>query len=347
MLERDTDLTSLRAAIAVCQQPIRWCSAWQVVNSFIPFFALCAAMYASLEFSYWLTLALAIPAAGFVVRIFIIQHDCGHGSFFRSRRANDALGMVCSLITLTPYFSWRRQHAGHHANWNNLDRRLSGLDIYSNCLTVREYKRLSRAQRLAYRISRHPAVSFVLIPPLVFLLLYRFPFDAPGSWRKERLGVHLTNLALLALVTILGSVLGFQNVLMVHLPIMAVASIIGVWLFSLQHRFEDTLWARRPDWNHVDASLRGSSHLNLPKPLQWFTGNIGFHHVHHLSPHVPNYRLEECHNRNLSLRRAPTLTLWSGLKATTCALWDEDQGKMVGFRSLRRRSGGAASFTGH
>lgn len=285
--------------------------------------------------SYALTLALAVPAAGFVVRIFIIQHDCGHGAFFRSRRANTIVGTLCSMVTLAPYASWRRQHAGHHANWNNLDRRLSGLDIYSSCLTTAEYRSLNVWRRMAYRASRHPLVSLVILPPLVFLLLYRVPFDTPKAWTKERRAVHLTNLALLGLVLALGLTLGFRPVLMVQLPICVIAAVFGVFLFSLQHRFEHTLWARQEEWDFVAASLQGSSYLKLPKLLQWFTGNIGFHHVHHLNPRIPNYWLQACHDANPALQRAPVLTLRSGLGSVRYALWDEQQGGMVPFRARR------------
>lgn len=303
----------------------------QIANSFLPLIALCALMYATLDLGYWLTLALSVPAAGFVVRIFIIQHDCGHGAFFRSRRANDIVGTLCSLVTVTPYENWRRQHAGHHANWNNLDRRSSGADIYSSCMTTAEYRALGPVRRLLYRAVRNPLVSLVLLPPLVFLLLYRVPFDTPRAWRKERLVVHATNLAIAAVFLGLGVALGFTNVLLVQLPITIMASIVGVWLFSVQHRFEGTMWTRRPDWTHRSASLDGSSYLHLPRLLQWFTGNIGFHHVHHLNSRIPNYRLEECHVSDPALAPGTRLTLWTGLKSWRFGLWDEERCKMVRF----------------
>lgn len=327
-----TDIRSLRAALARFQRALHWHSLGQVATAFGPFLAICTAMYFSLDLSYWLTLALALPAAGLVVRIFIIQHDCGHGSFFRSRRANDALGLLSSLITLTPYDNWRRQHAGHHANWNNLDRRESGADIYSTCLTTDEYQALSKWKRFVYRAIRHPGIAHVLIPPLVFLLLYRLPFDTPQEWRRERWSVHLTNLALIAIVIGLGFAVGFRAVAMVQLPITVTAAIIGVWLFSVQHRFERVLWYRREQWNMTDVSLRGTSMLRLPRILQWFTGNIGFHHVHHLNPRIPNYRLEKCHRATPALHVTPVLTLRDAFRASSYALWDEARGRMVRFR---------------
>ncbi len=286
-------------------------------------------MYFSLTVSYALTLALAIPAAGLVVRIFIFQHDCGHGSFFRDRWANDLLGRVCSLFTLTPYAIWRHQHAQHHANWNNLDRRQSGLDIYSTCLTIAEYQRLRPARRLVYRLSQHPVVALLILPPLIFFFLYRVPFDTPPRWKKERRGVHLTNLALVAAYGSLGLLIGFWQVLLIQVPVSSLAAIVGVWLFSVQHKFENTLWLHGPEWNATDAALRGSSYLRLPRVLQWFTGNIGFHHVHHFDPRIPNYHLQEQHNRTPAFQQAPMLSLWAALRAYRYCLWDEGQRKMV------------------
>jgi omega-6 fatty acid desaturase (delta-12 desaturase) len=320
--------------VARYRGPVLRKSLWQAASTFAAFAIVCAAMYASAAISYWLVPGLALLAAGLVVRIFIIQHDCGHGSFFRSRRANDALGMVCGVITLTPYAHWRRQHAGHHAHWNNLDRRFSGVDIYSSCMTVAEYRALSPLRRVVLRCAYHPLVSAILLPPLVFFVLYRLPFDTPRTWRRERRAVHGTNLAIVTAFTGLGLLLGFERMLAVHVPIMVVASIVGVWLFSVQHRFEATLWLRQANWTFEAASLRGSSYLRLPRVLQWFTGNIGFHHIHHLNPHVPNYRLEACHRAIPGLQDVPTLGIREGMKAITFVLWDEDRARMVPFRAV-------------
>jgi omega-6 fatty acid desaturase (delta-12 desaturase) len=326
-----TGSASVRTALRDFQfsSPIK--SLGQIADSFVPLLGLWALMYASLSWSYWITLALAIPAAGCVVRIFIIQHDCGHGSFFQSRQTNELVGSLCSILTLTPYLHWRRQHAGHHANWNNLDRRESGADIYSSCLTTEEYRALSPWKRASYRLVRHPLVSLILLPPFIFFLLYRVPFDTPASWRKERRSVYLTNLAIAGVFGGLGLALGFEAVLLVQLPISVLASTAGVWLFSVQHRFEHTSWARKEDWTYDDASLYGSSYLRLPRLLQWFTGNIGFHHVHHLNPRIPNYRMQECHVRVPALHRAPSLSLWTALRSARYTLWDEVQGKMIPF----------------
>jgi len=330
--ESMTEQTDLRHETKDFQAPILRKSVSQVLASFGGFFATCAAMYLLYDASYWYSLVLAPLAAGFLVRIFIIQHDCGHRSFFRGRRANNLLGFACSLLTLTPYRSWRRQHAGHHGIWNDLDRRQSGADIYSSCLTVAEYRALPPLRRAWYRTTRHPFVANVLLPPLVFLCLYRVPFDTPRAWRHERRAVYVTDIALVAMLGGLGLLLGFGEVASVHLPIMVCGSIIGVWLFSVQHRGEMTLWARHEDWDAVSASLRSSTYLRLPAVLQWFTGNIGYHQVHHLNPLVPNYRLQECQESMPKLRDVPTLSFRDGLRAVRFVLWDEERGRMVTFR---------------
>jgi acyl-lipid omega-6 desaturase (Delta-12 desaturase) len=289
----------------------------------------------SVHVSYWLTLALVPLAAGLTVRIFIIQHDCGHGALFRSRRLNDWIGVFCSLFTFAPYANWRRQHAGHHGNWNNLDRRESGADIYSACLTVAEYRALSAWNRFLYRAVRHPVIAHLLIPPLVFLVLYRIPFDTPAKWRRERRSVHYTNLALVGAWGLASVLAGPWNALATELPIMILAPIFGVWLFALQHRFDGVHWARQSDWSLTGASLDGSSFLRLPRVLQWFTGNIGFHHIHHINPRVPNYRLASCHDAVEEVRGVTMLDWRKGLTSLSLALWDEASGKMIRFSDLQ------------
>jgi omega-6 fatty acid desaturase (delta-12 desaturase) len=324
--------TDLRRKVAQFQAPILRKSVSQITISFGGFFATCAAMYAVIDVSTWLTLALAPLAAGFLVRIFIIQHDCGHHAFFRSRRANDIAGFACSLLTLTPYASWRRQHAGHHGVWNDLDRRQSGADIYSSCLTVAEYRALNPRRRWWYRTTRHPLVANILLPPLIFILLYRLPFDMPRSWWQERCMVHLTTLALVVFLGGLGLLLGYERVTAVQMPVMVVAAVIGVWLFSVQHRGEKTRWLRHDVWDPITAALQSSTFLRLPAVLQWFTGNIGYHHVHHLNPRVPNYRLQECHEHIAALQVVPVLSFWEGLRSVIFVLWDESRNRMVTFR---------------
>ncbi|KAA5604000.1 fatty acid desaturase [Roseospira marina] len=327
-----TQKNDLRQDTTAFQAPILGKSIVQVVTSFGGFFATCAVMYLANAVSVWLALALAPLAAGFLVRIFIIQHDCGHMAFFRGRRANDVLGFACSLLTLAPYRSWRRQHAGHHGGWNDLDRRDRGADIYSSCLTVAEYRALPSWRRLWYRTTRHPIVANVLVPPLVFIGLYRFPFDTPKAWRQERRAVFVTDLALVAMFGGLGLLLGFGAVAAVQIPVMIAASIIGVFLFSVQHRGDTVVWARHKDWDSISASLQSSSYLRLPAGLQWFTGNIGFHHVHHLNLRIPNYRLQECHEAIPALRGVVPLSLGDGFRAVRSVLWDEESGRMVTLR---------------
>lgn len=325
---------SLRAALAGFERAETGRSIFQVFTSLGLFIALLAAMYVMAGISTLGTLLLAIPAGALLVRVFIVQHDCGHGAFFARRRANDILGSICGVLTCTPYASWRRQHARHHGNWNNLDRRESGLDIYSACLTVEEYRNLPRWQRIAYRVARHPLVMHLLLPPLIFLLLYRLPFDTPRDWKRERRSVHLTNLALLLLFGALVAVFGIGTVALVHLPVIAVAAIIGVWLFALQHRFDRAQWLRQEGWSLEAASLQGSSHLQLPRVLQWFTGNIGLHHIHHLAPRIPNYRLQACHDALPEMRREKPLSLLDGLRAMRLSLWDDARGRLVRFSEL-------------
>lgn len=322
----------LRRQVRAFQGPVLGKSLMQIATSIGGFIVVCTAMYIALETSFWMSLALAPLAAGFLVRVFIIQHDCGHGSFFQSRWANDVVGHLCSLLTLTPYFSWRRQHAGHHGSWNDLDRRDNGIDIYSSCLTVAEYQALRPRQQWWYRVTRHPAVANLILPPFVFLVLYRVPFDTPAGWRRERLAVYLTDLMLIVGFGALGMVVGFERLAAVQLPVLAIASIAGVWLFSVQHRFEAALWARHADWRFHEAALRGSSHLDLPPVLRWFTGNIGYHHIHHLNPRVPNYRLQACHERIAPHCEVPRLSLRDALRAPHYALWDEDRQRMVSMR---------------
>lgn len=268
------DRTALRAAAVPFQQPDTRRAVGQLASSIGLYVTTLALMYWSLHLSYWLTLALAFAAAGFLVRTFIVQHDCGHGSFFGSQRANDILGSVCGVLTLAPYGNWRRQHAQHHANWNNLDRREHGADIYTACLTVEEYRSRAPLQRLLYRLPRHPLLAHFVFPPLVFLFLYRFPFDTPRSWKAERRSVWATNAAIAGCVALLGALVGSRAVAMVQLPVVAITTIAGVWLFSVQHRFERARWLRAGEWNLHLAALTGSSYLKLPRWLQWLTGNI-------------------------------------------------------------------------
>ncbi len=321
----------LRTA-ASFQSPILVTSIWQFVSTSVAYAGVLVAMYAAYQVSVWLSLMLVLPASGLVVRLFIIQHDCGHGAFFQSRRANLVVGILCSMATLTPFTNWRRHHALHHKQWNNLDTRDMTSDIYSTCLTLAEYQAMSPLRRLLARTVRHPLIAHVVVPPIVFLILYRIPFETPRAWAQERAAVYLTNLGvgLCLLGLVLG--LGIWPVLLIQVPIIAIAAIIGVWLFSIQHRFEDALWSRGSEWSAVAASVQGSSFLHLPAVLRWFSGNIGYHHVHHLVPRVPNYRLRACHEACADLFGGATvLTLREALAAPSFALWDEATRRMMPF----------------
>jgi omega-6 fatty acid desaturase (delta-12 desaturase) len=332
------DRRTLLAGLAPFQASSTHHSLMQLAVTAAPYVALMAFMYYSYyHISPWLSLALGLPASGFVVRLFIIQHDCGHGSYFKARWANELVGWLCSLTTFTPYAFWRRHHANHHAVWNNLDKRPGGGDIYSGCLTLAEYEALSPMRQRLYRAALHPFVAQLLLPPVVFLLVNRIAFDTPKAWKQERVSVHLTNLVIGGVLLTMTLLLGWEPVLLVQLPCIAMASIIGAWLFSVQHRFEHSLWAEQAEWTALNAALRGSSRLRLPKVLQWFTGNIGFHHVHHLMPRVPNYRLQAAHRAEPAFAANVTgLTLWQALRAPSFTLWDEARGAMVRFPKRRR-----------
>ncbi len=321
------------------QAPLRASALRQLAFTATAWVAALALMHAGLRMSVWVAWALAPVAAGLLVRIFIIQHDCGHGSYFRSRRANDVIGWICSLATLTPYANWRVQHAHHHATWNNLDRRSGRSDIYSGCLTVAEYRALTPFRRFAHRVMLHPLVAQIALPPIIFFVLYRFPFDTPSGSNRERASVHRTTLAIAGLYTGLALILGVRAVLLVQVPVIAIASIIGVWLFSVQHRFEEALWAHDAAWDPITAGLRGSSYLRLPGWLHWFTGNIALHHLHHLSPRIPNYRLQACQRTCAVLAdsEARALSISEALRAGRYVLWDECLGRMVRFADLERR----------
>lgn len=322
----------VRALLIDYQRPVVWRSLVQLATTMGLFLAFEAALYATFGISYWLTLALAVPAAAMVVKLFIIQHDCGHGAFMPTARGNDRIGHLCSLATFTPYLHWRRQHAGHHAVWNDLDRRDSGVDLYSVCITLDEYRALSPWGRRRYRLMQHPLLALVLLPPLIFLVVYRFAFDTPAAWRRERRSVHLTNLALLLLFVGLGLIFGFGTVAAVQLPVIGMAALVGVWLFSSQHRFEHVEWRRHADWDATAAALKGSSYLRLPRVFDWVTGHIGFHHIHHLSARIPNYRLRAAHDAlGAVTEMAPPLSFLRSLGASRFAVWDEANGRMIRF----------------
>ncbi len=303
-------------------------SLWQMLNSIAPFFILWYLAYRSLEISYLLTLVFATAAALFVVRIFIIFHDCGHGSFFKSKRANDIVGILTGIITFTPYYSWRHSHAVHHATSGDLDRRGVG-DVWT--LTYDEFQKLSPGMRLFYRVYRNPFIIFGIGPFVDFVVLQRFATSNISDKKREKMSVVWTNLTLLGIFLGMSFTIGWQAYFAVQIPVIAVASSIGVWLFYVQHQYENTYWERHDQWDFATAALQGSSFYQLPRLMQWFTGNIGFHHIHHLSPRIPNYKLETCHNDNPLFQEIEPLTLRTSLRSLRVRLWDEDRHKMIGY----------------
>lgn len=319
-----------RELVAKYQVPSAWRSSWQLANTLIPYLALGVVMYYSLSVGYWLTLLLAIPAGGFLVRVFIISHDCGHGSFFKSPAANAFWGSITSFLCCNPYYYWKHEHALHHASTGNLDKRGHG-DIWT--MTVQEYLAATPRERLAYRIYRNPFVLFLVGALYVFVIGYRI---AP-KWgtRKDRVSVMRTNLMLLATLAIVHFTIGIPAFLLIQLPVLAIAAAAGAWLFYVQHQYEGVYWARKDEWDFVAASLDGSSYFKLPAVLQWFTGNIGFHHIHHLSSKIPNYNLPRCHRENPAFQKVRQITFWSSFQCIKYRLWDEERGELVGYRRLR------------
>jgi omega-6 fatty acid desaturase (delta-12 desaturase) len=316
--------------VAKYQKPVWWSAMWQVVNTLVPYSALWFLMYFSLRVSWWLAVPLAVLAGGFLVRTFIIFHDCGHGSFLASTKANDALGFITGVLTFTPYYHWRWEHAIHHASSGDLDRRGTG-DVWT--LTVQEYLEASRWKRFAYRLARNPVILFGLAPLYLFLIQQRYPNSK--SEGRERRSVWWTNLALALLAGGLIWVFGLKAYVLLQLIVLVVAGSAGVWLFYVQHQFEGVYWEREKSWDYSLAALQGSSFYKLPKVLQWFSGNIGFHHIHHLSPQIPNYHLEKCHRAEPLFQTVKPVTLFSSFKSFTFRLWDEQRRKLVGYRALR------------
>ncbi len=329
------DPRSLKNALAGYQRPSHRRSLAELAITAGPLAVLWGLAWLAADHGHWwIALPLSALAALFMVRLFMIQHDCGHGSFFRVKPLNDWVGRVIGVLTLTPYDYWRRTHAIHHATSGNLDRRwLGGVET----LTVEEYQALPPLKRLGYRLYRNPLVMFGLGPGYMFILQHRLPIGLMkerGAW----LSVLGTNLGLAALV---GAAIYFGGAgpfLMVHLPILLLAASIGVWLFYVQHQFDGAFWARNEDWSLHEASLRGSSHYRLPLVLRWFTANIGAHHIHHVGSKIPFYRLPQALKDLPELDEMSRLGLWESFKSVRLSLWDEARGRLVSFREARREA---------
>lgn len=326
-----------RAAVAPYIGPATRHSLVQLVTTLGLLALAFTAMYQALAWSVLLTLVLAVPTAGLLVRTFIFMHDCAHGSFLPWRRANDAVGFLTGVLTLTPYGHWRRHHALHHASSGDLDRRGHG-DVTT--ITVREYVAKSPRERLAYRLFRHPA-TLLLLGPLSLIFGQRVPPRGADVGRREVASVWSSNAAIALLAASTVWLFGWTAVVLVYLPAMYLAAVAGVWLFYVQHQFEDAYWESHETWDYAAAALHGSSHLRLPAILQWFTGSIGLHHVHHLAPRIPNYRLQQCHDAAPLLQVAPVVTLRSGTAALWLALWDEESRRMVRFADVTHLVKGA------
>jgi acyl-lipid omega-6 desaturase (Delta-12 desaturase) len=322
---------TLKDRIEPFEQPDTRKSIWQITNTVLPFLGLWYLAYLSLSVSFWVTLLLAIPASGFLVRTFIIFHDCCHFSFFRDKKANSLVGNIMGVLTTFPYEQWKFEHAVHHATNGNLDRRGTG-DIWT--LTVEEYLSQSSFRKLIYRLYRNPIVMFGLGPLYIVLIQYRFNRKLAG--RKERWNTYGTNMVLIVIFGTLSYLLGWKAVLLVEAPILYLAAVVGIWLFYVQHQFKDGYFEKAENWSYERAAMEGSSFYKLPKLLQWITGNIGFHHIHHLSPRIPNYNLQKVSECNEVIRNIPSIGLWSSLHCLRYRIWDENDKRFINFKETKK-----------
>jgi len=326
--------TDWRAIVARYERPVIQRAIFQLANTLIPLALVFVVMEQLARQSPWLPLLLAPFAAGFLVRTFIIMHDCAHGSFLPSRKLNDALGFITGVITLTPFGQWRRDHALHHASPGDLARRGHG-DVIT--MTVREYAEATPRKRLQYRLVRHP-LALLIVGPFHLMINQRRRPRSLATKDKQVKSVWLTNIGIAVAAIAVGWIVGLHALIYVYLPSYLIAASAGVWLFYVQHQFEDTYWEDHDNWSYAEAAIRGSSYLRLPKVLQWFTGSIGLHHVHHLSPRIPNYNLQRCHDENPALHEVTVLSLWKGIAALRLKLWDEEQRRMVGYAEIGRKT---------
>ena len=332
-----TESRALQRALKQYRTPSTGRSIGQLFTSFIPYIGGLIVMGALAQVSYLLSLLLALPTAGFLIRVFIVFHDAGHGSLFRRSRWNRVIGYVAGFLTFTPFQHWTHEHARHHATAGDLDRRDLG-DVWT--MTVQEFVAAPRSLRLAYRVFRNPFVLFFLVAPVGFLLNHRFPRKRVSA--RSLRAIIWTNIGVALFITAMSLPFGFVNFLLVLTPVIVMASAVGTWLFYVQHQFEGVYWRRHEGWDFAAAALHGSSYLALPRVLQWFTGNIGFHHIHHLDPTIPNYHLERVHREHPELHQVPVLRIRDSLRCMSVRLYDETTRQMVGFREgLRRARGGA------
>lgn len=327
-----TDEKAWLKLLAAYREPKRARSIFELAVTLLPLIALCAAAWLSVHNGFWPGLLLVIPAGGFLLRLFMIQHDCGHGSFFANRRLDDWTGRVIGVLTLTPYDYWRRAHAAHHATAGNLDERGVG-DITT--LTVAEYRERGFWGRLSYRLYRHPLVMFGIGPMFLFIFKQRLPFGMMRSGAEPWVSTMATNLAIACLVGGLIWWLGAATFLVVYLPVVLIAATAGIWLFYVQHQFEETHWSKPPEWQFQNAALHGSSHYVLPAPLRWISANIGIHHVHHLSSRVPYYRLSEVLRDHPELAGIGRITIMESFRCVKLVLWDEANQRLISFRQAR------------
>jgi omega-6 fatty acid desaturase (delta-12 desaturase) len=323
------DERSWQEVIMKYNTPVLRKSIWQILDSVIPYIIMWYLMYRSLVYPYWVTLLLSLLATGFLIRIFIIFHDCGHRSFFKTIKANNIVGMIMGIIAFTPFFKWHHQHWIHHATSANLDKRGIG-DVWT--MTVDEYIKSSKWQRFMYRAFRNPYFMFTIGPLLVVLFQNR---TAKKSLSKqEKWNVYFTNLVIIGMAVTISLVIGFKAFLLIQMPIILIGHSIGIWLFYIQHQYDEVTWERENKWDYKSSAVNGSSFLKLPAVLQWFTGNIGFHHVHHLSSRIPNYNLEKCHYENEMFKDIKPIVLFKTFRALKLSLWDEANRRMISFKNL-------------
>ncbi len=305
-------------------------SIWQIINSVVPYMFMWYIMYRSLEYPYWVTLLLSLLAVGFLIRIFIIFHDCGHRSFFKSRHANNIVGMIAGIMVFTPYNKWHSQHKIHHDTSANLDKRGVG-DVWT--MTVEEYQEANPWQRLVYRTFRNPWIMFTI--GSVFVVFLQNRMTRKNMSGQEKRNTYFTNIMLLIMAVSISMVIGVKAFLLIQIPIVLIAHSIGIWLFYIQHQFDDVDWERQDKWDYKASAVNGSSFLKLPAVFQWFTGNIGFHHVHHLSSKIPNYNLERCHNENAIFGEVKPLYFLKTFRTLNLGLWDEANRQLISFSRLK------------